>query len=153
MFRHSSAAANSSDVQNYTMSNRGLLFLLHSRVLNRVLGVFAALALLPLILILSFAGWVIVGPKFLCRHARIGIDGKAFSLLSFRTIPLESSRDDRRANALCNFFGRTGLSALPQVLNVIKGEINLIGAYPMPPHIDVGDRHQRPGMFQQTLFQ
>ena len=99
MFRHSSAAANSSDVQNYTMSNRGLLFLLHSRVLNRVLGVFAALALLPLILILSFAGWVIVGPKFLCRHARIGIDGKAFSLLSFRTIPLESSRDDRRANA------------------------------------------------------
>jgi len=123
-----------------------------SRSINLCVAVVLVVLLLPLIALLACLGRVLVGPEYLCRHARLGLDSTPFQLLNFRSIPLHDTDQDSVSFKYCQLMGATGLATLPQIFNVIRGEMNLIGPYPLPPHINVGEILVKPGMFQQSFI-
>ena len=81
------------------------------------------------------------GPVFY-RQERMGLDGKLFTMLKFRTMredaekitgPIWAKEDDKRRTKLGAFLRKMSLDELPQVINVLKGEMSIVGPRPERP--------------------
>lgn len=110
------------------------------------------LLLMPLLLIISLAIKLDSRGPVLYRQPRRGLNKKPFEILKFRTMyegPGENhfrqaQRNDARVTRVGRFLRRTSLDELPQLFNVLKGDMSLIGPRPHPlplddqfaPHID-----------------
>ena len=107
--------------------------------LGDILTSLAFLAILfPLGLIISIAiKLTSKGPVFFIQE-RIGLNHKVFRLIKFRTMvkgaekkdPKWADRDDPRVTAVGKILRRTRLDELPQLINVLKGEMSIIGPRP-----------------------
>ena len=122
-----------------------------------VLGVAAAL-LLPVWAVLGVAIAVAVrcadGGAVLHRQRRLGRDGRPFEMWKFRTMVEEAERGtgpvladaaDARATAVGWVLRRTHLDELPQVVNVLKGEMSLVGPRPERPELAARLEREVPG--------
>ncbi|MGD8563379.1 MAG: undecaprenyl-phosphate glucose phosphotransferase [Desulfarculaceae bacterium] len=81
------------------------------------------------------------GPVFY-RQDRMGLDGRLFTMLKFRSMyqdaekdcgPVWACKDDPRRTKVGAFMRRTNLDELPQLFNVLKGEMSLVGPRPERP--------------------
>lgn len=96
----------------------------------------------PLMLLIA-AGVKLSSPgPVLYRQRRVGWNGQEFTMFKFRSMPLEVEKDsgpvwatklDNRATKFGSFLRKTSLDELPQLLNVLKGEMSLIGPRPERP--------------------
>jgi len=129
---------------------------------DRALAGVLFVAVLPLFAAAALAVVVTLGRPILFRQRRVGRDDREFEMLKFRTMrqpewdgdeaELELPPDtapggvegaDRRT-ALGAFLRRTSIDELPQLLNVLKGEMSLIGPRP--------ERPQFVGLFEQNVY-
>ena len=78
------------------------------------------------------------GPVFY-QQERVGLDGQEFKMIKFRTMmvdaekesgPVWAKKDDPRTTSLGKFLRRTSIDEFPQLLNVLKGEMSLVGPRP-----------------------
>ena len=119
-----------------------------SRLLQkRVLSVVVSLALLilfaPVMLLVAIAIKLNSrGPLLYCQE-RVGQDGRIFNLCKFRSMhedaerdtgPVWSSPEDSRVTRVGRILRRTRLDELPQLLNVLRGDMSLVGPRPERPH-------------------
>ncbi|MET0337003.1 MAG: exopolysaccharide biosynthesis polyprenyl glycosylphosphotransferase [Caulobacter sp.] len=88
------------------------------------------------------------GPIFF-RQRRTGLNGKTFLILKFRSMRVaeegafkQATRDDDRITAIGRFLRRSSIDELPQLINVLKGEMSLIGPRPHAVAHDVLCRAQ-----------
>lgn len=118
--------------------------LIYNRVIKRMLD--CVLALLALIcfspILIGIACWIrrdSPGP-ILFRQERVGLGGKSFQIYKFRSMyvhaPAQASTAELRNSAsfitpVGAFLRRTSLDELPQLLNVLKGEMALVGPRPL----------------------
>ena len=107
------------------------------RVLDLVVAVIAGIAALPLLGIFALIIRRDGGPAFF-QQVRIGERGRPFTLYKLRTMTPEADEtwavnDDPRVTAIGRFLRRTHLDELPQVLNVLRGEMSVIGPRPEQP--------------------
>ncbi|MEF9885042.1 exopolysaccharide biosynthesis polyprenyl glycosylphosphotransferase [Streptomyces sp. P9-A4] len=103
-----------------------------------------ALALaLPVLLLCALAVRLSDGPGVLFRQERVGQHGRHFTLLKFRTLrPSDDTESatrwnvagDRRMSAAGNFLRKTSLDELPQLWNVLRGDMSLVGPRPERPY-------------------
>jgi putative colanic acid biosynthesis UDP-glucose lipid carrier transferase len=99
-----------------------------------------ALLLMPLFLVLALAILINDGAPVFYRQKRQGIGGDYLNAFKFRTMKSTSggdgfrqaAPDDNRVTAVGRFLRKTSLDELPQLFNVIKGEMSLVGPRPHP---------------------
>jgi exopolysaccharide biosynthesis polyprenyl glycosylphosphotransferase len=113
-------------------------------------SVLLIICLSPVLLLISILIKLTSKGPVVFKQARVGLRGRQFSLYKFRTMivnaeklkkdleaenemdgPVFKIKDDPRVTKLGRFLRRTGLDELPQLFNILKGEMSLIG--PRPP--------------------
>jgi len=111
----------------------------------------AALAL-PLGLIAALVKLTSRGPVFY-RQERTGLDGKPFTIVKFRSMyddaeretgPVWTKPDDPRVTAFGRFLRRSNIDELPQLWNVVRGDMSIVGPRPERPHFVEQFRHRIP---------
>lgn len=113
------------------------------RVMDIAVSLIALIVLLPLLSLIALAVRLESNGPVFYRQERLGQDGKLFRILKFRTMcanaeastgPVWAQQNDPRRTALGGFLRRTNLDELPQLLNVLSGEMSLVGPRPERPH-------------------
>lgn len=126
------------------------------RLLDVVVASLALLLLAPLMVIIAILIRGKLGKPILFRHARPGRDGAPFVLLKFRTMRDEYDATGRllpdleRQTAFGNFLRRNSLDELPELLNVLRGEMSLVG--PRPLMMEYLPRYTPEQMRRHTVF-
>lgn len=106
-------------------------------VLDRSLAFFMILLTLPVMALLYLLILLFMGAPVLFRQSRPGKNEKLFSIYKFRTMTNEKGPDGEllpdhlRLKGLGRFIRATSLDELPQLFNVLKGEMSFIGPRPL----------------------
>jgi lipopolysaccharide/colanic/teichoic acid biosynthesis glycosyltransferase len=139
-------------------------------ILDRCAGVVLGVVAIPLFLVISTAIRIKLGKGVIYKQRRVGRDGAVFTMYKFRTMtpdrrqaaqPFDGPErrvchkrhDDPRHTPLGRFLRCSSLDELPQLWNVIRGEMSLVGPRPELPHVVARyepwqhERHQvKPGI-------
>lgn len=134
---------------NWTMNSRG------KRFFDIVSGVFLLICFIPLLVTISILIKCLDGGPVLFRHERIGKDGKPFDCYKFRTMVMDAESrleavlasdpslreewnnarklryDPRIIPGIGRLLRKSSLDELPQVFNVLKGEMSIVGPRPV----------------------
>ena len=123
------------------------------RVLDIVIsGIMLLILAIPLGIIALLVRISSRGPA-LFRQQRMGLDGRAFSIVKFRSMVDDAERDsgpvwtrenDARVTALGKFLRKSNLDELPQLWNVLRGDMSIVGPRPERPHFVEQFKHRIP---------
>lgn len=102
------------------------------RVLDILLIVVTASLWLPVMAVVAVLTAVFMGFPLLFRDERIGKGGRPFVLVKFRTMRTGGGSDAGRLTRFGRFLRATSLDELPELWNVLKGEMSLVGPRPLP---------------------
>lgn len=130
-------------VLSYRESPVGGIGGITKRLLDLLGALVATLIFLPVMLAIAIAVRMSSPGPVIFRQRRVSIGGEEFNLYKFRTMqcvqdeanPTWTQRDDPRITRIGAFLRRTSLDELPQLLNVIKGEMSLVGPRPERPEL------------------
>jgi lipopolysaccharide/colanic/teichoic acid biosynthesis glycosyltransferase len=125
------------------MAGETALYRRLKRCLDLVLGVVFLVLLAPFLLGIGIAIRLNSRGPATFRQDRVGLRGRRFKITKFRTMTVDSptfgpkpkSFDDERITGVGRFLRRTSLDELPQLLNVVKGEMSLVGPRPEQPFL------------------
>jgi exopolysaccharide biosynthesis polyprenyl glycosylphosphotransferase len=125
--------------------------------LDRIVVCLLLPLVLPIFLAAALATWISVGKPIFFRQRRVGRDGRPFDMLKFRSMhhaPAHSDEvvelapgtapggveGDERRTRVGTFLRRSSLDELPQLFNVLKGEMSIVGPRPeRPAFVDLFD--------------
>lgn len=130
-----------------------------NRNLEFFLTLLISLVLIPFLLIIGIFVFFILGRPIIFAQERIGFKGKPFKLYKFRTMEdvfTESGQplpDELRLTKFGRFLRRSSLDELPELLNVLRGDMSLVGPRPLLTEylplysVEQARRHEvRPGI-------
>jgi exopolysaccharide biosynthesis polyprenyl glycosylphosphotransferase len=129
---------------------------------DRAAAALALVIVLPILAGAALATWLSLGRPLFFRQVRVGRDGRPFEMLKFRSMRAGALEDavaalelppdtapggvegaDRRTR-VGSFLRRTSIDELPQLLNVLKGEMSLVGPRP--------ERPEFVGLFEESVY-
>jgi sugar transferase (PEP-CTERM system associated) len=102
----------------------------------------ALIVCLPLLSLVTFAIWIESGSPILFRQERTGLRGRTFQMLKFRSMynnaeqkgPQWAAAADHRITYVGRWIRKFRIDELPQFLNVLRGEMSIVGPRPERPH-------------------
>lgn len=111
------------------------------RLIDIVVSLSALLLLSPVLVFVAL--WIVLdsGRPVLFRQTRVGRDGQPFGILKFRSMRIDAAAtgpyftqaNDPRITGVGRFIRRTSIDELPQLLNVLWGDMSLVGPRPDVP--------------------
>lgn len=129
------------------------------RFLDFFLSLLAIVCLSPLLLLLTVLGYFKMKGNPFFTQERPGLHEKIFKLVKFRTMTNEKDKDgnllpdEQRLNSYGKFLRSTSLDELPELYNILKGDMSIIGPRPLLvrylPRYNEEQRHRhdvRPGL-------
>ncbi len=113
------------------------------RLLDIVVGLLALVASWPVWLIAAVVIRRETGASAVFRQTRVGLHGEPFVMLKFRTMrpsadpyaPAPTDEDDERVTPFGRWLRKYSLDELPQLLNILRGEMSLVGPRPEMPFL------------------
>ena len=125
-------------IKSLTFSNKKTIYFYYKRLMDIFVSITALVILLPGLLAIGILIRLDTnGPVFFIQE-RIGKDGMPFNIMKFRTMYLDAekygpqwaNKDDLRITRIGYFLRKYRLDETPQFINVLKGEMTLIGPRP-----------------------
>ena len=113
------------------------------RLIDVVVSATALLLLAPVLLVVALAVRLEGGPGTIFRQTRVGLDGRPFQVMKFRSLrPIDEHESatmwnvalDARLGPVGRFLRMSSLDELPQLWNILRGEMSLVGPRPERPH-------------------
>lgn len=105
-------------------------------ILDKLMAGVLGILLFPLIVLIFFLLFITQGNPIIFVQTRSGRNLRKFRLYKFRTLKLYDSTDLSIKKKAFTLFGnimrRSGIDEIPQLLNIIKGEMSFIGPRPLP---------------------
>lgn len=113
------------------------------RVFDLLMGITASVILSPILAFIALAVHLDSEGPIIFKQQRVGKDGRFFAIYKFRTMGVDTPKyhlspvvsTDQRITRLGRILRKTSLDELPQILNVIKGEMSFVGPRPEMPFI------------------
>jgi lipopolysaccharide/colanic/teichoic acid biosynthesis glycosyltransferase len=118
------------------------------RIVKRVIDIFVSLIALtvfsPVIIIVSLSIILDSGRPVFFLQDRVGVNGKTFKTIKFRTMIKDADKytglvlayeNDPRITKVGKFLRKIGLDEIPQFINVLKGDLSVVGPRPEPPEV------------------
>jgi sugar transferase EpsL len=127
------------EVTAYRKGGHSTAGLVAKRALDLVGAIVALVVLTPLLLMVAALVKICLGSPILFRQSRPGWNGKLFTCLKFRTMTQARDAEGRllpdaeRMTAFGKFLRRSSIDELPELINVIHGEMSLVGPRPLLP--------------------
>lgn len=109
------------------------------RILDLVLSILGFISLLPFFLVIFLVLLILNRGHIFFIQERVGKDEKLFKIIKFKTMVDKTDKrglllpDEQRITKLGFFLRKTSLDEIPQLFNVIKGDMSLIGPRPLLP--------------------
>jgi Undecaprenyl-phosphate glucose phosphotransferase len=112
------------------------------RAFDLVVATLALIVLSPVMLVVAIAIWMEDRGPLFYRQVRMGLDGKPFEILKFRSMRVGAEaqtgavwadRDDPRRTKIGAFIRAWSIDELPQLINVLSGEMSVVGPRPERP--------------------
>ncbi|WP_347861529.1 sugar transferase [Salimicrobium sp. PL1-032A] len=99
------------------------------------IGIFVFLVSFPLLILVSILIHMNLGSPVIFRQRRIGYEGKVFTIYKFRTMKpaKKQETDQQRMTAISRAIRSLRVDELPQILNVLKGDMSFVGPRPLLP--------------------
>lgn len=129
------------------------------RLLDLILSLMAFIILMPLMLIIYILVRIKLGKPAIFKQERPGKDEKIFTLYKFRTMTDEKDEngnllpDEKRLTKFGKVLRSTSLDELPELINIIKGDMSIVGPRPLAvcylPYYNEIEKHRhdvRPGL-------
>lgn len=116
-----------------------IMYLKFKRLIDIILSLLGLIVLSPIFLILIIAIKLNSKGPVLFKQKRVGIHKKYFNILKFRTMRIDTPNDtpthlldnpDQWITSIGKFLRKTSLDELPQIINILKGEMSIIGPRP-----------------------
>ena len=107
------------------------------RTLDLILSLMALIVLMPLMLIIGILVAINLGNPIIFKQKRPGKDEKIFTLYKFRTMTDEKDEkgkllpDSQRLTKFGKFLRSTSLDELPELINILKGDMSIVGPRPL----------------------
>ena len=107
------------------------------RLFDLALSIPTLFSLTPLMLIIGFFVRMRIGTPVFFKQGRLGLHGKPFTIYKFRTMTDKRDKDwnllldGDRLTCLGRFLRKTSLDELPELFNVIKGDMSIVGPRPL----------------------
>ena len=102
------------------------------RVFDLAIIIVLAPIWLPVAALVAVLVWVKLGRPVLFAQDRAGLKGRSFRLVKFRTMRVGEGTDAERLTRFGRFLRAASLDELPELWNVLKGEMSLVGPRPLP---------------------
>lgn len=138
-------------IKNFS-SKRAQGYLIAKRITDLLLSIIALIILSPMLLIVAIAIKIDSKGPIIFKQDRVGKDGRIFGMYKLRSMvinaeelkskledqnemsgPMFKIKDDPRITRIGKFIRKTSIDELPQLVNVIKGEMSLVGPRPSLP--------------------
>ncbi|WP_406183247.1 exopolysaccharide biosynthesis polyprenyl glycosylphosphotransferase [Streptomyces sp. NBC_01006] len=111
------------------------------RAIDGLLAALALIAAAPVMGVCALAVRISDGPGVIFRQERVGLYGRSFTLLKFRTLRADEHESatrwtvagDNRMSPIGSFLRKSSLDELPQLWNVVRGDMSLVGPRPERP--------------------
>lgn len=107
------------------------------RIFDVVMAVILILFFLPLLLLLALLVFMFIGKPVIFKQGRIGLNEKKFQIFKFRSMNNKTAAngellpDHERLTQFGRFLRSTSLDELPELINVVRGEMSLVGPRPL----------------------
>ena len=107
------------------------------RFVDLFLSVSLIVFLSPLLILITIVAYLKLGSPIFFIQKRPGLKGKVFNMIKFRTMSNKRDakgkllEDELRLNKFGNFLRQTSLDEIPELLNILKGEMSFIGPRPL----------------------
>ncbi len=134
------------NAMNDFLDKKSKAYLISKRITDIVLSSIGLLLLSPILIIVAIAIKIDSRGPIIFKQDRVGKDGKIFSMYKFRSMvvnaeelkqqlqsqnemsgPMFKIKNDPRITKIGRFIRKTSIDELPQLLNVIKGDMSLVG--------------------------
>lgn len=113
------------------------LYIVIKRLLDLILSIILLILLSPLFIIVTIAIKLDSEGPALYKQTRTGLNGEDFTLLKFRSMAADNDvydfKTDDRVTQVGSFIRKTSLDELPQLVNIIRGDMSFIGPRPWLP--------------------
>jgi len=110
-----------------------------NRIIDILLSLLALVAMAPMFLAIALSVKLFLGSPILFKQIRPGLNGKLFDLYKFRTMTDHRDGrgnilpDEKRISGIGKFLRKTSLDELPELWNVMKGDMSIVGPRPLLP--------------------